>query len=84
MDVQEALTGEAAMGVRRRLADHADKRTGGIARDAEDRVRDEVWQQALLGQLGKGRVEEERAIVVDDLQDGQLTRAVIAIDAGVA
>jgi hypothetical protein len=40
---------------------------GGVALDREDRMHDQVQRQPLPVDLGRGRVDQERHVVVDDL-----------------
>ena len=67
VDLDEALAPGADRGRRGRLADEAHEGAGRVALDGEDRMRDEARLVALLDELGEGRIEEERHVVVDDL-----------------
>ena len=78
VDVDEALARQAALGIGRRFADDPYQTAAAIPLDAENRVRDEVRGQALLGQFGEGRVEEEGPVVVDDFEDRHLARPATA------
>ncbi len=67
VDVDEALAPRGAD--RRAVAAEADQRAGLVALDREDRMQHEPHIDALLGELGHHRVEQERHVVVDHLDD---------------
>ena len=80
MDVDQALAGDAAARLRRRLADDAAEQALAVALDAEDRMRHEQRREALRVERHQGRVEQEGAVVVDDLDERQVLRAAVARD----
>ena len=84
MDVDEALARETPLRVRGRLSDHPDEPARAVPLHAEDRVRDELRSEALLGQFGQGRVQQESPVVVDDLEDRRLARTAVAHQLAVA
>ena len=53
----------------RGLRGNADQRTLVVALDGDDRMDDEVQRQAMPVDLHRHRVDEERHVVVDDLDD---------------
>ena len=46
----------------------AGQTAGGVALDREDRMHDEANVEAALGELGQHRIDQERHVVVDDLE----------------
>ncbi len=79
VDVDHALAVDVAMGLGGGLA--ADPREAArlVAFHREDRMGDEERRQAQARQFGQSRIEEERAVVVDDVENGQLALAAVAL-----
>ncbi len=67
MDMDEAFT--PGVTDRRPVAAEADQRAGVVALDCEDRMQHEADVEPLLGQLGHHRVEQERHVAVEHLDD---------------
>jgi len=63
-----------------RLALELDELARRAAVDAQDRMRHEAQRKTLLGDFGKRRIEQERHIVVDHLDDGDPIRAISSDD----
>ena len=84
MDVDQAL---AARALDRAAGSLAGERLEGavvLAHHGEDRMGDEARLIALLAQFGQGRIEQERLVVVDHLEDRDLALAPIFLNGLVA
>ena len=68
MDVDEALSQQAGAGGSGAL--EGGKPAGGIAGDAEYGVHDQADIDAALAQLCQNRIDQERHVVIDDLEHG--------------
>ena len=75
MQMDEALAPLARLDLALRLALQLHEGARRVAVDAEDRMGDEAQVEAVLGDLGERRIEQERHIVVDRLDDRQLLAA---------
>jgi hypothetical protein len=62
------------------LAEEAAQPTRRVALHRDDGMGDEHRVEALVHQLGKGGVEQERHVVVDRLDDGDLASMAVAVD----
>jgi hypothetical protein len=71
MDVDQAFA-RFSRGFGQRLAEEAGQRAIGPPLHREDRMGDEPRLEPALDQLGEGRVEQKRHVVVDGLEHGQL------------
>ena len=80
MDVDEAFAPRGAD--RRSVAAEADQRAGVVALDGEDRMQHQAHVEPLLGQLGHHRVEQERHVAVEHLDDRDRLDALGAHRAG--
>jgi uncharacterized peroxidase-related enzyme len=80
VNLDEALPAGADRRRGRRLADDPDEGAVLVALDAQDRMGDEARLVALVGELGEGRIEEERAVVVDDLDGRHLAPPALPLD----
>ena len=75
MDVDHALAVDVAMGLGGGLAADLREAARPVALHREDRVGNEERRQALARQFGEGRIEEERAVVVDHVEDCEVALA---------
>ena len=83
VDLDEALAPGADRGRRGRLADKARQGAALVAFDGEDRMRHEPRLVALLDELGEGRIEEERHVLVHDLDRRDVAPRAAALDLAV-
>ena len=67
VDLDEALAQRSAGGGARAL--EAGQTAGAVALDGEHRMHDQADLHAMLGELGEHRIDQERHVVVDDLED---------------
>ena len=75
VDMEQALAARALGGAASGFAGERGELALGVAGDGQDRVGDEARLMALLLQFGERRIEQERLVVVDDLEDGELVLA---------
>jgi hypothetical protein len=80
MDMDEALAPHPEPGGARGLAHEADQGAPRVPLHGQDRVRHEKRLIAAVHDLGQGRVEQERHVVVDDLQHRHVAAAALALD----
>ena len=71
MDLDQAFAPGARLAARERLAGETHQGAGRVALHGQDRVGDEADLVAALRHLGEGRIEQERHVVVDDLDHRQ-------------
>jgi hypothetical protein len=84
MDMDQAFAASALGRAACRLASQCEEAALRVARNRQDRVRDEARLIALLGQLGQRRIEQERLVVVDDFENRQLPLAALTAETVVA
>ena len=73
--MEQALAARALGGAAGGLTGERGELALGVAGDGQDRVGDKARLVALLLQFGERRIEQERLVVVDDLEDGELVLA---------
>jgi hypothetical protein len=79
MDMDQALAARALDGAAGGLSGERLEGAVVLTHHGEDRVGDEAGLVALLGQLGQGRIKQERLVVVDDLEDRDLAFAPVLL-----
>ena len=82
--MEQALAARAFRRAAGRLAGEGSELALGVAGDGQDRMGDEARLVALVLQFGERRIEQERLVVVDDLEDRDLVLAVLRAELVVA